>query len=63
MELHLRKLEQIYMEIEIDRREPLGRIPSPWLLKNIYFWYDGESPTNNEDEKKYFLQQKKKERM
>ena len=33
--------------------------PSPWLLKNTHICYDGELPTNNDEEKK-FLQHTKK---
>ena len=36
-----------YISIEAQQR--------PWLLKNIHFGYDEESPANDDNEKKNFF--------
>ena len=59
--MFLIKLEENICErAEWDTREPSGTTP-PWLLKNTYFCYDGEQPSNN-DEKKCFFQYKEKQK-
>ena len=48
--VHLRKLEQGYMKEQREVEENLAQ-PS-WLINNAHFCYDGDSSTNNENEKK-----------
>ena len=53
--VHFRKLNQGY--IKEQRKVEENHLPQllPWLLHNIYFSYDGELHTNNDNEKKTTL--------
>ena len=55
------KEKTIYEKAEGGGGEPPGTTVT-WLLNNTHFWYNGESPTNNDHEKKqHFLKHKEKQ--
>ena len=59
MGVHLRKLDQRYIKEESKiEKNRLAKQPL-WLLNNIYFYYDVQSPTINYNKKQCFLQHKK----
>ena len=52
--VHLRKLEQGYMKEQRGVEENHLAQQPPWLINNIHFCYVGDSPANNNNEKKHF---------
>ena len=57
----MRNILQRYMKEQTEIEENHLAQQPPWLLNNIYFYYDRDLPTNNDNEEKQcFLQHKKK---